>query len=404
MNYTLKKKILLFGAGRMNRSLIAKLFYSAGYDICFIDSDKTRIDLLKEKNSYKIIVKGHTDQITEIKEFKAFHTHETDAIENEIMGADLATISIGESNLKKASDLIANGLKKRVECKYHTPLDIIVTGSLKDTPRKIRTHLKSSLPPDFPLSNYLGLVESSIGTMLPQMTREELEEDPLRIYAESFNTLILDKNGFLNPVPDIEGLVPKENIKAWADRKFFIQDLGHTALAYLAYIKNPKSRFTWQAMEDNEIHNAVSRAMQEAAHILMHMHPEEHSRSGLTDHINDLLIRFANPALKNTLFSVGCNIGKQLGTTSPLVKIITYAAKNKLPCKNIMKVLISGIYFDAKDENNEMPKSDRDFLTKYNRDLSRILTKHCKFDPDKDSDLIFLGMNMNERIKENLIK
>ena len=396
--------MLIFGAGRIGRSLIARIFYDAGYEITFVDSDKRLTDLLNEKSVYRIVVKENEEQIIEVKDFSALHISETDLIGEKMSEADLAAVAVGKRGFKKVSQQIASALQKRFEQKPQTALDIILAENLRDSAELMRSYLKNHLQSDFPLDNYAGLVETSIGKMVPIMTGEDLEQDPLQIFAESYNTLILDKSGFINSLPEIDGLAPKDNMKAWVDRKLFIHNLGHAALAYLAHIKNPEWQYTWEALDDKEIKNAVFRAMQESAHILMHMHPGEFNQTELTEHINDLLSRFSNRALNDTIFRVGCEIDRKLSPDDRLVPVIKYAYKNNLPCKNIMKVLISGIYFDARDENNQMHESDLIFSRKFNRNLSRIMTDHCKFDPETENDLIFLGMNMNERIKENLIK
>lgn len=401
---TSKKKLLIFGAGRIGRSLIARIFYDAGYEITFVDSDKRLTDLLNEKRAYRIVVKGNEEQIIEVKDFSALHISETDLVGEKMLEADIAAVAVGNKGFKEVSEQIASALQKRFEQKPQTPLDIILAENLRDSAELMRSYLKSHLQSVFPLDNYAGLVETSIGKMVPIMTAEDLEQDPLQIFAESYNTLILDKNGFINSVPEIDGLAPKDNMKAWVDRKLFIHNLGHAALAYLAHIKNPEWQYTWEALDDKEIKNAVFRAMQESAHILMHMHPGEFNQAELTQHINDLLSRFSNRALNDTIFRVGCEVDRKLSPDDRLVPVIKFAYKNNLPCKNIMKVLISGIYFDARDENNQMHESDLIFSKKFNRNLSLIMTDHCKFDPETENDLIFLGMNMNERIKENLIK
>ena len=57
------------------------------------------------------------------------------------------------------------------------------------------------LPHDYPLNELVGLVETSIGKMVPIMSQKDLEEDPLQVFAEPYNTLIVSKKGFKNPIP-----------------------------------------------------------------------------------------------------------------------------------------------------------------------------------------------------------
>ncbi len=404
MNHTSKKKLVLFGAGRIGRSFIAQLFHNSGYELTFIDVDAKLINLLNTKKSYTIVVKGGDNHSQQISGFKALSLDNIPEIEREITETDLCAVSVGQRGFGKVSEILSQSIETRFHKRPEKGLDIILAENLRNAANIMHQALNRKLPPGFPLDKYVGLIEASIGKMVPLMTAEDLEEDPLQIFAEPYNTLILDKQGFINPVPDVDGLSPKQNMKAWVDRKLFIHNLGHVSVAYLGYLKNPEWKFTWEALEDMELKNAVFRAMQEAATTLIHMYPEEFTQAELTEHINDLLNRFANKSLNDTIFRVGCEIGRKLGSEDRLVPVIKYAHNHNLPFQNIMKVLVSGIYFEARDENNEMHVSDQKFLHKFNRNLSRILVDHCKFTPSGENDLIFLGMNLNERIIENIKK
>ena len=60
----------------------------------------------------------------------------------------------------------------------------------------VREHLRPLLPADYPLDALVGLVETSIGKMVPIMKDEDTRQDPLWVFAEAYNELILDKRGF----------------------------------------------------------------------------------------------------------------------------------------------------------------------------------------------------------------
>ena len=68
-----------------------------------------------------------------------------------------------------------------------------------------REQLIKNLPPGFPVDSYVGLIETSIGKMVPIMPLAEVEKDPLVVFAEPYNTLILDGKGFKSPIPDVKG-------------------------------------------------------------------------------------------------------------------------------------------------------------------------------------------------------
>ena len=104
----------------------------------------------------------------------------------------------------------------------------------------MKEQLIKNLPSDFPIEKLVGLIETSIGKMVPIMPLAELEKDPLVVFAEPYNTLILDGKGFKSPIPEIKGLAPKNNIKAWVDRKAFIHNLGHATAAYYGFSSAPR--------------------------------------------------------------------------------------------------------------------------------------------------------------------
>lgn len=97
--------------------------------------------------------------------------------------------------------------------------------------------------------------------MVPLMPKEIELIDPLLVYAEQYNTLILDKNGFKNPIPQVQGLSPKKNIKAWVDRKAFIHNLGHAAAAYFGSFKYPERKYLFEVLDDPLVLSFTYEAM-----------------------------------------------------------------------------------------------------------------------------------------------
>ncbi len=267
----MKKKLVQFGAGKIGRSFIAQLFSQAGYEVVFVDIDSTVVDALNERRSYPVIIKSNKgdDEII-VRNVRAVNGADQDAVVNELFDAGLASVSVGQAGLPHIIPLIAKAIQKR-----SAPLDVIIAENMRNADDFIREHIKSLIPSDFPLNEKLGLIETSIGKMVPIMTRKDMEKDPLMVFAEPYNNLILDRKGFINPVPDVKGLSPKENMKAWVDRKLFIHNLGHAATAYFGYVRYPDKRFIYEVLEDVDLWNEVRQTMLQSGDILMAMYPEE---------------------------------------------------------------------------------------------------------------------------------
>ena len=136
-----------------------------------------------------------------------------------------------------------------------------------------REYLIKSLPAGFPVETYVGLIETSIGKMVPIMPLAEVEKDPLVVFAEPYNTLILDGKGFKSAIPVVEGLAPKNNIKAWVDRKAFIHNLGHATAAYYGYYNHPHAVYMYEILDDKMIFNFTREVMLQSAEILQKVYP-----------------------------------------------------------------------------------------------------------------------------------
>jgi mannitol-1-phosphate 5-dehydrogenase len=257
-------------------------------------------------------------------------------------------------------------------------LDIIIAENVRNADIFIREELRKLLPEDETSDQWVGLIETSIGKMVPIMTQKDIEDDPLQVFAEPYNSLSVAKNGFKNPLPEVSFLEPKENIKAWVDRKLFIHNLGHATAAYLGFKAYPQAVYIWEVLEKPEIYRATRQTMLQAADILQTLYPDEFTPSQLEEHIDDLLHRFMNKSLGDTLFRVGCDLYRKLGPEDRLVAPVQAAIRTGKPYHLIMEAIIAGISFRAKDENGNYLPSDMAFFDDAVKGTQYILEKICK--------------------------
>ncbi len=373
------KKLVLFGAGKIGRSFIGQLFSRNGYSVVFVDVFKPVVDALNERRSYDVIIKDKTDQIIEIKNVRAVLASETDKVIDEIASASICAVSTGQQGLPFVFPVLAKGLLMRQNSNC-TPLDIIIAENLRNASNYFETELTKLLPESFSINEQVGLVETSIGKMVPIMPKKETEEDILLVYAEPYNTLIVDKKAFKNPIPTIEGLAPKENMKAWVDRKLFIHNLGHAATAYLGYNYNNGFVYLHEALAIPEIFEEVRQTMLQSAWLLVVKYNHEFTMDSLSIHISDLLYRFQNKALGDTIFRVGCNLPRKLSANDRLAGAINLAIELNLPYDKILHVLKTACLFRATDENGSMLPEDIEFVSLFETGgMPAILTQICGF-------------------------
>jgi mannitol-1-phosphate 5-dehydrogenase len=373
-------KMVILGAGKIGRSFIGQLFSRGGYEVIFLDADLRLIDELNCRGEYHVIIKSQQEEILRITNVRGVSVFEEEQATNEIAGADILAVCVGLNNLEKIMPLLSKGILKRYQLIPDFPLDIILAENLRDAADHFRTRLESRLTEITGLDSFIGLIETSIGKMVPIMKQKDLEEDPLQVFAESYNTLIVDKKAFKNPIPDIEGLAPKENMKAWVDRKLFIHNLGHAATAYFGYLYDPGFVFIYEPLKIKGIYNLVRDTMMQSADLLMKKYPGEFTPASLIEHIDDLLTRFQNVYLGDTLFRVGCDLHRKLGAQDRLAGAIHLALELNLPSHLIYLALMAGFRFLAKDENGHNLASDEQFHEEIKKDgFQHLFREVCGF-------------------------
>ncbi|MDD2512931.1 MAG: hypothetical protein PHS71_06760, partial [Proteiniphilum sp.] len=300
----------------------------------------------------------------------------------ELKDAGIVSLSVGQQGLQTAIPIIARALLARRKDYGDLPLDIIIAENMRNADIFIGEELKRYLPDDYPLHQLVGLVETSIGKMVPIMTREDIGEDPLQVFAEPYNSLIVAKNSFLNPIPDNPFLAPKENIKAWVDRKLFIHNLGHATAAYLGYQAHPDALYISEVLDDKKLLMDVRQTMLQAADILQALYPDEFTQKQLEEHIDDLLYRFRNRNLGDTLFRVGCDLQRKLGPEDRLTAPLRAALKLKKPYYLILNAIEAAISFRGKDQNGNYYPSDELFFEEAKKGKLHIIEQVCQLPVD----------------------
>jgi mannitol-1-phosphate 5-dehydrogenase len=393
-------KLVVFGAGKIGRSFIGPLFSNSGFEVVFIDIDNDLIQELNNRHSYKIIIKSDSEnQVRHITNVRGIHAGNVEKVAYEVATARIVAVSVGPQGINNVLQLISDALISRYREGCMTPLDIIIAENLRDGENLFRTGLEKFLPAGYPIDKLVGLIEASIGKMVPIMPSRDSETDKLLVYAEPYNTLILNKTGFKNPIPDVPGLAPKDNIKAWVDRKLFIHNLGHVTAAYVGHFTNPGFKYIWEALEVPEIFDFVKSTMQQSAMVLVRKYPYDFSQSDLEKHINDLLNRFRNKALGDTIFRVGCDLRRKLGPHDRLVGALTEAWKSGMPYDKILITVVLGVHFKGLDEHGKMLEKDIEFINEFKDNIHNILKHTSGLEEIKHAKLFSHAELIDQQLK-----
>lgn len=311
------KKAVMYGGGNIGRGFIGATLSQSGYEVTFIDVAEPVVKALQEKHQYPVryvLSEGHEDVM--IEHVTAVNGNDQEAASEAIANCDIMATAVGARILKFIVPNIVAGLRKRW-ARSDAPLNIIICENLNDANKILEGMLKEQLSEEEKalFDARVGLVEASIGRMVPAQTEEMKDGDPMRVCVERYGFLPVDLAAFKGEVPEIQNLVPFEPFDFYIKRKLFIHNMGHATCAYLGGYVGRK--YIYQAIDDPEILSIVENAMLESAMALSQKYGVE--LEPLMLHITDLLGRFRNEALKDTCKRVGGDPARKLGAADRLI-------------------------------------------------------------------------------------
>ena len=352
-----------FGAGNIGRSFIGQLFYKAGFRVIYIDIDSQLVHALNDYGKYIIEICDPLGTREELIEgIEAIDGADRNLVIPALQTADFIATSVGSSALGHIYGVIAEGILRR-----QTPIDIIIAENLRDGAAKFRAGLLHFLPVGFPLDERVGFVETSIGKMVPSATIHRVGGSPLRMYAEPYNTLIVDKRGFITAVPPLPDLKVVDPIRAYVDQKLFVHNLGHAAVAYLGYRFDPSCTFIWQVLENQSLLDSVRNVMRQGSQAVRKAYPGVFTIHEMDDYIEDLIHRFRNRSLGDTIFRVGRDVPRKLGRDDRVTGAMLLASSLHLPFDEIADVYLAALEFSAADDTGHSDKRDLAFHDFYSQ-------------------------------------
>jgi mannitol-1-phosphate 5-dehydrogenase len=204
--------------------------------------------------------------------------------------------------------------------------------------------------------------------------KEEKEKNPLLIKVEPFCELPVDKEGFKGEIPEIPYLLPADNFQSYVDRKLYTHNCGHAVCAYLGDYKG--YTYIAEAIKDPWIREKVEKAMKdETGQALIKKHqltPSTHWQ-----YVDDLIKRFGNVALKDTVFRVARDPWRKLGPHDRLIGAAKLTLKYQIIPHCICLATAAALYyFHPADPYSQKLKQVRE-----KEGVDGILEKVCQINP-----------------------
>ena len=344
------KQAVMYGGGNIGRGFIGALLSQSGYQVTFIDVAEPVIKALQENKKYPVrIVSTEGYEDVWVENVTAVNGNLPNAVEA-IANCDIIATAVGARILKFIVPNIVAGLRKRWEMNKG-PLNIIICENLNDANKILERMLKEQLTEEEckKFDETVGLVEASIGRMVPVQTEEMKDGEPMRVCVEKYGFLPVDKAAFKGEIPEIKNMVPYEPFDYYIKRKLYVHNMGHATCAYLGDLLGLE--YIYQSIAVPEVRVLVQNAMLESAQTLHKHYGAE--LTALQAHITDLLYRFTNVALKDTCQRVGGDPARKLSPADRLIGSSLLAIEEGITPAYIAVGAAAGLHRYIKENGGE---------------------------------------------------
>jgi mannitol-1-phosphate 5-dehydrogenase len=334
------RTVVQFGAGSIGRGFMGQIFTEAGYEVVFVDVAPQLVAALDERRSYPLRLVGpdRFETLT-IRPVRAVDGRDAEAVAQEIAACEFACTAVGVGVLPRLSPTLAKGIRARGRV-----LDVILCENQLHCSELLRTSLREHLTDEEVAG--VGLVESVVSRMVPVVPDDALREDPLIAVAEDYPRLPVDPLGFEGEPPPVPALELVEDFFAYFERKLYVHNLGHAVAAYLGYLAG--SQHIHDALAVPQIEEMVGGAMEESSLALTRKHGMDPGE--LARHRADLLRRFRNAALGDTVLRVGRDPVRKLRAGDRLVGAAQNCLDWDVEPERIAWGIAAALHFDPPDD------------------------------------------------------
>lgn len=366
-----KKIAVMYGAGSIGRGFIGQLFSLSQYEVVFIDVNSAVVDKLNQDKGYVLeLVTAEKTEKTFISPVRAVNGLDQNAVACEIAQAEIMATAVGVNILPKIAENIAAGIRLRME-QGKGPLNIIICENLINADEYLKELIERYLsePEQAYFHENIGLLEASVGRMVPLLSREQVDADPTRVVAEPYDKLPVKSDFIKGELPKIEGVIPFSPFEFYIERKLFVHNMAHAVCAYMGAEKGYE--YIDKAIQDEEIRSVVAGAMREIDKALSVKYGI--SEKELTDFTDDLLVRFANPVLMDTVARVGRDVVRKLKRNDRLVGAALCCLASGVEPDNIIRGILAAIAY-RNDEDETTLEISKEF---HANGLAGVLKKYC---------------------------
>ena len=368
----MKKKIIIFGAGRTGRGFVAHLAHRAGFAIVLVDKDCELVGSLARTGCYRIHVLADNFPGITISPEAVYHVDDTRWHE-EMPSASLLACSVFGNHLAELAVALAGGLAYRYRTLPGIPLDLITcenyTGAAELLKNKIIEQFDD--PARKWLHEMIGFSESMI---LSTCLSDEDSGDPLAIRAQDFFEWPCDAEGFKRKIPRIPGLKPLSQFSNQLRRKIYTYNCINAVITYLGAQKG--YTLLHKSAGDPGINRIARKAATEASGALIAEFGFD--RKEQDEWVEAAFAKFTDPRIPDPIERNGADPVRKLGREDRLTGPALLALRHRIRPDGIIRGIVAG--FDFYDSSKKL--SVGNLIN--SRGLEPVLEQVCGLHPEEE--------------------
>jgi mannitol-1-phosphate 5-dehydrogenase len=306
-----KPLCIAVGAGSIGRSVTGFVFLSLGCELVYVDVVPTVVDALNRDQYYTIRdEEAHPERIRRIGPVRALLADdpEVKALANR---ASFLCTSVGAKGMWALGETLADWLRGR-DLENGPTLSILLMENNHACEQIIRDAIRRIYGSK---TNAVSIHRTSIERMTKMTPRSDGSAD---VVSEPFIPIILSKDALADSpmFSDSRYFMLTDRLEKFYDRKLYINNLGHAAMAYMGLPKGYHT--TIEALGDSQLLVRLRRVLMESSRMLCRRYG--FSREELEDHVENLIQhRYGNTILNDSLIRLGRDPVRKLGPNERLI-------------------------------------------------------------------------------------
>jgi mannitol-1-phosphate 5-dehydrogenase len=342
-----RRKLLIWGSGRIGRGFVGDLFYSSNYELVFVDQSRALVDLLNAQGAYTVVRAASAKDVTRVSilGYRALHISQIDDIEEVFSDIQLMAIATFPKDFEAVAESLQMMLLKRKAEQPEVFINIILCTNLVHAGPIFKAALYEGLDEaqQAYFDQFVGIVESLIIRMAPPAPSAEAAADPLVVWTNGYGQFPVDRKAFKGPIPKLSFLHFVEDMRAEEIRKMYTYNMCHAVLGYHG-IHHQYERLV-DCLADPDLRreaegalDEVSRALQTAYHF---------DAQDMQDWIRGVLEQTNNPAIGDTVARMAADPLRKLRKEDRLVGPALLCLKQGVEPVHLVRAIGAALHMEG---------------------------------------------------------